>query len=574
MKVIAIDIETDSSDALSTNILGISFCMEPHKAYYVNLDVPLDQQMEIIERLKPILQDPDTTFIAHNAKFEINVLRRYGINFTGKIVDTMVMHYVLYPHHKTHKLKVLSRQIFNYQQIEFNDIAIGKTKKEKTLKGVDVKVVSDYCCEDGDQTFQFHDFFKVLIEQNNLNSTFELDNQVVPIIADMERYGVLINRTQVEAVKEQLSKDLEKVLEDIHLYIPKDLNINSSKQLSDFLFEKLEIIPIGEKGKAGHYQVSKDVLKQLLPQHPVIASLLSYKAINKVLSTFLPALRKADPTTGRLHASFNQTSTATGRFSSSGPNLQNIPGDLRIRSCFVAQPGWTFIGVDYSNIELRVMAVLSKDAIMIKAYGEGIDLHSFTASQIFGMSMEQITKAQRAVGKTVNFGLIYGMSEFGLSKRLLDQGLDYTVEECKQFINTFFEKYPGVAKFSDELIYQATINGYAQTMFGRKRPLPDINSSDHYKRTAAKRLALNTPIQGSAADILKMAMVKIHNRIKEEKLQSRILLQVHDELLLEVPESEKDYMKEMVRHEMENVVRLPIALEVELKTGKTWADVH
>lgn len=450
--------------------------------------------------------------------------------------------------------------------------------KYKTLEGVNSSIVKDYACEDVDLTYELHNLMLPQINNLNLQEVMKLDCQLVSVIAEMEFNGVLIDQAKLATIETTIDKQMMEYREQIEKYTLGAINLNSKPQLSTFLFNQLELVPVGSKGKGGHFSVSSEVLRKISPQHRVVSALLDYNALYKVKSTFIKALKQVNLTTGRLHTSFNQTVTETGRLSSSGPNLQNIPsrtyGKL-LRECFVAPEGWHYIGADYSNIELRVMAVLSLDEEMLKAYWKNRDLHRLTASKIFNITYEEVDdKLQRPIGKTINFGLIYGMTEVGLSKKLANEGKNFSVEQCKQFIHDFFELYKGVAKFSQELIYRATQNGYSETLFGRRRPLENITSTDHFKREAAKRLAMNTPIQGTAADILKIAMVNIHNIIKDQKLKSKMLLQVHDELLFEVPEPELKLMKKLVRQEMKKAVSLPVPLEVDLKIGKTWADVH
>lgn len=450
-------------------------------------------------------------------------------------------------------------------------------KKHFTLEGVDPFIVKDYACEDIDLTYQLHNFLMPKINDQNLQEIMELDCQLVPVIADMEYNGVLIDQIKVAAYESCVEENMAGHLREIEKHTKGNVNINSKSQLSRFLFDQLLLTPIGPKGKSDYYSVSKEVLKELLPQHEIVMTLLAYNALNKVTSTFIPALMRINPVTGRLHTSFNQTVTETGRFSSSGPNLQNMPGDLLIRELFRAPEGSKLIGADYSNIELRIMTVLSQDPEMLRAYkGKNNDLHKLTASRLFKIPIDTISKEskERKVAKTINFGLIYGMGEHGLSKRLRGEGLDYSPEQCKQWIADYFECYPGVAKCCEDLIYKASINGYTETIFGRKRPLPKIYSPIQSERNSAKRLAMNTPIQGSAADILRMAMVNIYKRIQKENLRSKMILQVHDELLFEVPDDEVKYMEKLVRSEMQDVVHLSVPLKVDLKIGQTWADVH
>lgn len=453
-----------------------------------------------------------------------------------------------------------------------------KSKTNNTLIGVDPKIVTRYACEDIDQTLQLHYYLLTKIDNASLRNIYDLDCSLVDVIADMEHNGVTIDSEKVEAINGDLTIKSDMLLNEIHSYAKKPFNVNSTKQLNEFLFDFLQLKPIGSKNKNGLYSTSRKVLLRLISQHQVISKIIEYRGLIKVKKTFIPALRNINPVTGKLHTSINQTVTETGRLSSSKPNLQNIPSRTdrkMLREVFIASsPNHTLIGADYSNIELRVMATISGDKTMIRSYREGIDLHTLTASKIFNKPFSQI-KEERNVGKIVNFGLIYGMSAYGLRESLfVNGGMDYSLEFCQQIINDYFDLYKGVAKCRENLIYEATIKGYAQTLLGRKRPLKDINSLDSKKRENAKRLALNTPIQGTAADIIKMAMVNIHNHITAEKLQSKMILQIHDELLFDVPNDEVAYMSKLIKYEMENAFTMIVPLEVELKTGSNWSETH
>lgn len=453
-----------------------------------------------------------------------------------------------------------------------------KNKDRLTLEGVDPKIVTNYACEDVDQTLQLRNHLQPIIDKYKLNTPCQLDFEVVKVLASMEYNGIRIAKTDLKKVEKQIGRDIKRAKSIIEKFTKGEVNLASSSQLSKFLFEKLHLNPIGGKGKNGHYGVSKNVLTKLVGEHKIISALLDYRALTKVKSTFIKALKATHPKTGRLHTSFNLTVTATGRLSSSKPNLQNIPSrsvGKQLRAVFVPAEGNVFIGADYSNIELRVAAHLSQDRKMLRSYKDGVDVHSLTASKIFNVDdIEKVSKPQRDVAKTINFGLLYGMTAQGLSERLSREADYYSSEQCQQFINDYFELYEGVAKYRDQLIETATIKGYAETMIGRRRPLPELQSNDTKKREGGKRKALNTPIQGTAADILKIAMVNIYNRIQKEDFKSKILLQVHDELLIEVPKDEEEAMKKLIKHEMENAVTLSIPLKVDLKVGQSWHAVH
>lgn len=579
MKQLTYDLETTSLCVHSCRILGIAICLKPYEAYYVTFDDDENRTTKILNILKPYFEDDSIEKIGQNLKFDNQILKRYGIDIRGRLHDTMVADYILSPERKKHGLKLLSKLHLNYNQIEFGAIALGESKKNKTLIGVDPKTAKDYACEDADQTLQLLEFMLPKINDNGLQKAYELDCNLVHAITSMEYAGVKINTSKLKVIETEIQKELEIISNSLSEFTEEDFNINSQKDLNRLLFDKLNLETVTVKGKNGLRSVSGAILKKLLPQHEVVQLILDYRALFKVKSTFIKALKQINPTTGRLHTSINQAITETGRLSSSKPNLQNMPSRTigkRLRECFIASSdNHTLIGADYSNIELRIMAVISRDPVMTNAYKNNKDLHKLTASKALQLDIKDVDKSLRNVGKLINFGLIYGMTSKGLQHSLFQNaGKVYSLQQCQSFINSYFELYEGVTKCREDLIYKATIKGYTETLFGRKRPLLNINSDDSYKRESAKRLALNTPIQGTAADIIKMAMVNIERRIKNENLQSKMILQVHDELLFDVPNIELKYMEKLVQYEMENAVKLPIALEVELHSGKTWADVH
>lgn len=579
MRKLVYDLETTSLNVHKAIILGIAISFGIGVAVYIAFPNDSKKVEQILSILKPYFEDETIEKVGQNLKYDNQVLKRYGIHVKGRLHDTMVMSYVTRPNRESHGLKQLSKELLNYRQIEFNDIAVGKTKKSKTLEGVDPIIVKDYACEDADQTLQLYNLLLPQIEKNGLTKVYDLDCKLVDAITKMEYTGVKIDHNRLKEIEYEIDNELSTIKVLIDKVTGGDINLNSQPQLNKLLFDTLNLEPIGDKGKSGYWSVSASVLTKLLPQHEIIQHILDYKGLNKVKTTFIKALKKTNPSTGRLHASINQCVTETGRLSCSNPNLQNIPSRTvgkRLRECFVASSdNHTLIGADYSNIELRIMAIISQDPIMMNAYRSNGDLHKLTAAKALQIDLDKVDKPLRNVGKQINFGLIYGMTAKGLQQSLYQNaGKEYSLEQCQSFINSYFELYQGVAKCREELIYKATVNGYTETLFGRKRPLAHINSNDNFKREGAKRLALNTPVQGSAADIIKMAMVNIDQRIKREGLQSKMILQVHDELLFDVPNCELKHMEKLVQYEMENAVHLPIALEVELNTGKTWADVH
>lgn len=576
-RVICFDLETDCLDVHQAKIIGMAISISVNKAVYIPLSNRKYRKLAL-KKLKVLFSNPDIVWIGHNLRFDLNVLRSHAIIVKGTIIDTMVLDYLLFPDRKKHNLKEISKIHLNYQQIKFDDIAIDD-KNSKTLEGVSIETVRDYACEDADQTLQIYQYLIKKIESNNLDKISTIDNQLVPVIAEMEYNGVFIDKKLLQKITLEIEEKKEEVLLAIQEFIEGDININSPIQLANVLFDQLSLEPIGNKGKNGHFSVSSEILEQLKHSHPLVEQIIEYRALDKVSSTFIKALKRTHSTTGRLHTSFNQAVTATGRLSSSNPNLQNIPSKTignKLRGCIAAPDGYQLIGADYSNVELRIMASLSKDPTMIRAYKEGIDLHRLTTSKALHIEYTDVTDYQRGtIGKKVNFGLIYGMTAHGLAKSInKDSDRKYSQEECQVFIDAYFELYQGVKQYRDELVFRADCNGYAETIFGRKRPLPHIHSENSYKREKAKRAAMNTPIQGSAADIIRVAMVNIHKRIKQEGLHSKMILQVHDELVFEVPDDEVKYMRELIRFEMENVISLPVKLEVDLQVGTTWQEVH
>ncbi|WP_106143355.1 DNA polymerase [Flagellimonas meridianipacifica] len=575
-KIICIDCETDGLDVNTCNLAGVAISIEKNQGWYVPLEKKNKVGSDAISFLKDLLGNPQLIVVGHNLKFDLQVLKNHGIQVNGEIHDTMVMDYVLSPQRKKHGLKLLSKIHLNYDQLSF-DKMMGN---HGSIWEVPIKTLTKYACEDTDQTLQIFHHLNPRIQESGVGNIYDLDRKLVAVLARMESNGVAIDQKLLKSIAKKLQDDSLVLEESIIGDLIPEINLNSTKDINWLLFEHYAIPPIGKKTKQGNYSVSKKVLSKLSADHLIVKELLELRATKKVLSTFIPALSNLNPLTNKLHCSINQTVTETGRLSCSKPNLQNIPSRTigkMLRQCFVpSSKDHVLIGADYSNIELRVMAVLSQDKNLLNAYKNGIDVHRLTACKLLGIkNIEDVDDMQRDVAKSLNFGLIYGMGAHGLAETLSNvTKKQHTPQQAQEIIDSYFANYTDVAKCKENLIYQATVKGYTETLFGRKRPIPDINSNDSIKRQMSKRLAMNTPIQGTAADIMRMAMVNIDQQLTKQKLKSKMILTVHDELLFDVPKHEITIMEELVRHEMENAAQIGIALEVDLKTGNNWAEVH
>ncbi|OGW71440.1 MAG: DNA polymerase I [Omnitrophica bacterium GWA2_41_15] len=571
-----LDTETTSEQPMEAKLVGISFCWKEGEAYYVALRSRPDAQgidMETaIKELKPILEDENIKKIGQNIKYDKLVLLNYGIEVKGIAYDTMIASYLLNPSRMSHGLDDIAFEYLDHKMTSIDEL-LGAGKKRVTMDMVDIEKVSMYSCGDSDVTLRLKNVFEKEIFKKELETLFEnIELPLVDVLSDMEKNGIKIDIDFLKEASSEMEIELSQLIKDIYQIAGEEFNINSPKQLSRILFEKLGL-PIVKKTKTGA-STDVEVLEKLSPLHPLPKELLRYRELSKLKSTYVDALPELiNKKTGRLHTSFNQAVTATGRLSSSNPNLQNIPikteEGRKIRKAFIGEKGNFIMSADYSQIELRILAHLSKDPELIAAFEKDRDVHNHTASLIFGVDEKEVTPEMRANAKTVNFGIIYGISAFGLSKSLgIDPG------SAQQFIDSYFERYPAVRVYMEDKIEEARSVGYVTTLFNRRRYIPEIKTGGMREQQQAERVAINTPVQGSAADLIKIAMINIHRVMKKKNLKSLMTLQVHDELVFEVPMDELDKMKKLVKEEMEGAVKLLVPIKVSVKYGKNWLEME
>ena len=571
---LSFDTETTSTDAISAELVGLSFAVEPFKAFYVPVPENREEAMKVLEIFRPVYESEHILKIGQNVKYDLEVLANYGIELKGEMFDTMIAHYLLQPELR-HNMDYMAEVYLNYQTIHIDELIGPRGKNQKSMRDVPPADVCEYASEDADITLQLYNALEPKLKESDLYPLFrDVEMPLVRVLAEMEMNGVLID---TNALKETSVAFTERMLElerKIYEEAGEEFNISSPRQVGDILFEKLKIVEKAKKTKTGQYVTSEEVLQQLKNKAPIVSNILAYRGLKKLLGTYVDALPKLiNPRTGHIHTSFNQTVTATGRLSSSDPNLQNIPvrgeDGKDIRRCFIPEPGCLFFSADYSQIELRVMAHLSNDANMIEAFREGHDIHTATAAKIYKESLDSVTRDQRTKAKRANFGIIYGITMFGLA-----QNLDIERSEAKQLIDGYFATYPQVHEYMEQSKEMARKNGYAETFLHRRRYLPDINSHNATVRNFAERNAINAPIQGSAADIIKVAMVRIYSRFKRENIRSKMILQVHDELNFSVRPEEKDLVERIVIEEMQNAYALRVPLIADCGWGKNWLEAH
>ncbi|MCK9418044.1 MAG: DNA polymerase I [Nitrospirae bacterium] len=572
------DTETTSLDAMQAELVGISFSIRPHQAYYLPLGhrypgAPKQISLEhALDALKPVMGDPAIRKIGQNIKYDLLVLGHYGIPVKGISFDTMIASYLLNPGKASHGMDALALEYLNHKTITYADVT-GSGKKQIGFAEVDVQTATRYSGEDADITLRLKQTLAPLLREQDLERLFsDMEMPLMEVLVDMERVGVKINAEYLSLMSKKLGIDMAGIERSIYELAGTEFNINSPKQLAEILFVKLKLTPT-KKTKTG-FSTNVDVLEALAPLHPLPAEILKFRTLSKLKSTYIDALPlMINPKTGRLHTSLNQTVTATGRLSSSEPNLQNIPirteVGREIRKAFIAEHGASLLSADYSQIELRVLAHMSKDPALIKTFQNDEDVHTRTASEIFGLTPEEITPEMRRKAKAVNFGIIYGISAFGLA-----QDIGVSNAEAKRYIDNYFARYPKVREFIDRTIRDATTNGYVSTLFNRRRFIPELASSTVAVRNFGERMAVNTPIQGTAADLIKLAMINVQKRITRESLQSKMILQVHDELVFEVPDREREPMKKLVKEEMEGVLALSVPIRVDMGVGKNWDEAH
>ena len=570
-KEFVLDFETTSPNPLEAVPIGLSFCWKPGSAHYVALNGEGVELKYAFKALKSILEDEKIRKIGQNIKYEKLILSNYGIELKGIYFDTMIASYLLNPSKMNHNLDDLAFEHLDHKMISMSDL-VGTGKKKIGMDQVPLEKVSEYSCEDSDATLRLKEIFEKELFDKELDELFKkIELPLVDVLSEMERHGVKIDARLLKKTSVEIEKELEDLVTSIYKIAGKEFNINSPKQLSQILFVDLQL-PVIKKTKTG-YSTDVGVLQSLALEHPLPKEILRYRELSKLKSTYVDALPEmVNPRTGRLHTSFNQTVTATGRLSSSNPNLQNIPikteqGRL-VRKAFIAEKGNLILSCDYSQIELRILAHLSGDEELVSAFEKDKDVHVHTASLIFDVEEKDVTPEQRSTAKTVNFGIVYGISAFGLSR-----SLQTDPASAQLFIDSYFERYPRVKLYMEDKIEEARDAGYVTTLFNRRRYIPEINTGSVREQQQAERIAINAPIQGSAADLIKIAMIDIHDEIKKKGLSSIMTLQVHDELVFEVPEKEMKLMQDLVKTRMEQAVKLAVPVKVSVKYGKNWMEM-
>ena len=568
------DTETTNIDVYSAELVGLSFAIKAHEAWYLPMPAERKECQKKLELLRPLFEDESILKIGQNLKYDISMLAQYGVSVKGKMFDTMLAHYLLEPEQR-HNMDYLAEVYLNYITIPIEDL-IGKGRQQKTMREVPVELVKEYAAEDADITLQLYEKLLPLLKENGVEKLFyDIEMPLVPVLSRMEANGVKIDTENLQQISEEFGGEIRKIEEQIYEAAGMPFNIASPKQLGEILFEKLKIDEKAKKTKTGQYATGEEVLQKLAHKHPIIHLILDYRSFTKLKSTYLDALPAlVNLKDGLIHTSYNQAVTATGRLSSNNPNLQNIPvrteKGREIRRAFVPRsPQYTLLAADYSQIELRIIAHLSGDPAMVNDFNLGHDIHAATASKVFHVPMDQVTKEQRSRAKAVNFGIIYGMSAFGLAERM-----ELSRSEAADIIKKYFEEYAGIKEYMNRSIVLAKERGYAETILGRRRYLRDINGANSVVRGFAERNAINAPIQGSSADMIKIAMIGIHRELERLKMQSKMILQVHDELVFDARLEELDDLKAIVKDKMVNALPLSVPVVVEMNTGSNWLEAH
>lgn len=573
-KIISLDTETTSTNAIEAQLVGLSFAIEEHKAYYVPVPEDNNEAQKIVEKFRPIYENADTVKVGQNIKYDLEVLRNYDVYLQGPLFDTMVAHYLLQPE-QYHNMDFMAEVYLNYNTVHIDELIGPKGKTQKSMRQLAPNDVYAYACEDADITLQLKNVLEPKLKEVGVDQLFhEVEMPLIPVLAEMECNGVRIDTAALKETSEVFTQRMLQLEQDIYQAAGKTFNVASPKQVGDILFGEMKIVDKPKKTKTGQYVTSEEVLQTLRAKHPIVAHILDYRALKKLLGTYVDALPKLiNPRTGHIHTSFNQAVTATGRLSSSDPNLQNIPvrgeDGKEIRKCFIPEEGCKFFSADYSQIELRVMAHLSKDANMLEAFREGYDIHAATAAKIYDKPVSEVTRDERTKAKRANFGIIYGITVFGLADRL-----NIERAEAKQLIDGYFKMFPQVRDYMEQAKDTAKAQGWVETFFHRRRYLPDINSGNATVRGIAERNAINAPIQGSAADIIKVAMVRIFQRFKRENVRSKMILQVHDELNFSVLPTEKEQVERIVMEEMQAAYPLDVPLVADGGWGNNWLEAH
>ena len=571
---LVLDTETTSTQAIDAELVGLSFSVKEHEAFYVPIPANRKEALQIVNIFKPLYEDPTKLKIGQNLKYDLEVLRNYDIELQGKMWDTMIAHYLIQPELR-HNMDYMAEVYLHYKTIHIDELIGPKGKNQKSMRDLSPTLVYEYACEDADITLQLKNKLEAELKKYECEDLFyNIEMPLMPVLAEMEMNGVCLDTESLADTSKQLTKRMYEIEQHIYELAGQQFNIASPKQVGEILFDKLKIIEKPKKTKTGQYVTSEEVLQQLQHKHEIVADILEHRGLKKLIGTYIDALPKLiNPRTGHIHTSFNQTITATGRLSSSDPNLQNIPirgeDGKEIRKAFVPEPGCLFFSADYSQIELRVMAHLSNDEHMIEVFREGKDLHAATAANIYKKPIEEVTRDERTKSKRANFGIIYGITVFGLAERL-----DIPREEAKMLIDGYFDTFPQVHQYMEQSKEVARKQGYVTTLFGRRRYLPDINSANSVVRGFAERNAINAPIQGTAADIIKVAMIHIYERFKKEGIRSKMILQVHDELNFSVYPEEKEKVEKIVLEEMQNAFHMKVPLVADSGFGNNWLEAH
>jgi DNA polymerase-1 len=573
-KAVCFDTETTSLNELEAELVGMSFSYKKGLAYYIPLSEDKGEVLQTLEIFRPFFEKEDLLKIAHNLKFDYKILKQYDITVKGAMFDTMIAHYLLNPDGR-HGMDYLSEVYLNYKPVSIETIIGKKGKNQGTFRDADLRTQTDYAAEDADVTFQLYELFAPQLKKENLEDLFfKIEMPLMEVLAKMELAGISLDEKWLAQESIDLENDLRQLETKIFELSGEEFNMNSPKQLGEILFEKMQLDPKAKKTKTGQYATSEDVLQKLSSKHEIIKHILEYRTYQKLKSTYVDALpSQIDKHDSRVHTNFSQTTAATGRLASVNPNLQNIPirtlRGQQIRGAFVSGEGKKIISADYSQIELRLIAEISGEENMIKAFQDGEDIHASTAAKLFKIPLEEVSKTQRSQAKTVNFGIIYGQGAFALAEQT---GLSRT--EAKQMIEAYFETYPKLKEYMAEQVSKARQIGYVETILGRKRHLKDINSNNFVVRGHAERNAVNAPVQGSAADVVKLAMIKIDKELKAQQLQTKMLLQVHDELIFEAPVDEIEAASKLIRTEMESALETQVPLLVEVGVGNNWLEAH
>lgn len=573
-KILSLDTETTSTNAIEAELVGLSFAVEERKAFYVAIPANREEALKIVAIFKPLYEDPEILKVGQNIKYDIEVLRHYGVEVAGPMFDTMIAHYLLQPELR-HNMDYMAEVYLGYRTVHIEELIGPRGRNQKNMRDLSPTDIYEYACEDADITLRLKNVLEPKLDEAGVARLFhDIEMPLVGVLADMELNGVCLDTEALHETSEVFNKRMTAIEQHIYELAGEQFNISSPRQVGDILFGKMKIVDKPKKTKTGQFVTSEEVLQQLRSKSPIIDEILNYRGLKKLLSTYVDALPKLiNPRTGRIHTSFNQTVTATGRLSSSDPNLQNIPvrddDGKEIRKCFIPEPGCLFFSADYSQIELRIMAHLSEDENMIEAFREGFDIHAATAARIWHKDISEVTPAERKKAKQANFGIIYGITTYGLAQRM-----DISNGEARDLIDGYFLTFPRVEAYMEQAKETARKQGYAETLFHRRRYLPDINSHNATVRGFAERNAINAPIQGSEADIIKVAMVRIHRRFKAEGIRSKMILQVHDELNFSVFPEEKEQVERIVVEEMQGAYKLRVPLVADAGWGKNWLEAH